>query len=280
MVIALALILALATAGEDGPDEAEVPADPDEVLVGPRPVEGDVELDEDDDHTIIVYRELLVEQARRKVIADLRQEGYTRTVERDGYTILRHDASWRGEVRLYDDGWVEFRRQPLQIEAPRIGAADRNSVGAWMACTIFPLRCIRAGGWFVGPRKLHAVERRTLAVIQDDVHSLGDRVADMHVERTVDDLPARLEALWEDGVPLEGDDPLPTHEDRRAALLAYWDSRTDSPWGESVRQAIESFLRGVVQPSEHPFTDDELAAFEAQRTAPRPLALRVPVEEE
>ena len=74
--------------------------------------------------------------------------------------------------------------------------------------------------------------------------------------------------------------PSPANRSRRAALMAYWGSRTDTAWGERVRQAVEAFCRGVVQHSEHPFTDEEIAAFNAGRPDSPPFDLeRKPIAE-
>ena len=54
---------------------------------------------------VIVYGELLVEQARQEVVEDLRDAGYTQVVKRDDHVIYRHPDVWRGEVHIYDDGW-------------------------------------------------------------------------------------------------------------------------------------------------------------------------------
>ena len=66
-----------------------------------------------------------------------------------------------------------------------------------------------------------------------------------------------LQKLWDEGLPLEGEAVLATHSERRAAIYAFWSTRTDTPHGEAVRQAVEGFVRGVVQTSEHPFPADE-----------------------
>ena len=29
-------------------------------------------------------------------------------------------------------------------------------------------------------------------------------------------------------------------------VLTYWETRTDTPWGEEVRQAVEAFVRDVL----------------------------------
>ena len=68
--------------------------------------------------------------------------------------------------------------------------------------------------------------------------------------------------------------------ERRAALLDFWDSRTDTEWGEVIRGGVESFCRGVVQHSDTPFTPEEIAAFNKPNRASRPFRLERSASEE
>ena len=57
-----------------------------------------------------------------------------------------------------------------------------------------------------------------------------------------------------------------TYAERREALYSFWQSRTDTPHGEAVRQAVEAFVRGVVQGSEHPYPMAEVNWFSSKVT--------------
>lgn len=223
--------------------------------------------------TIVVYSREQVEAAREEVIEDLENMGYTRRIEKDGAVVMRHDQPWKGEVWLHDDGWMRIKRQPVRIEAPASAFGPRNSAGSWAGCILLPFRCIRTGGQFVSKRKFIAQETRAAEHVVEQVAAWSDKVADFRVTEKVDALPARMDALWNDGVPLEGEGHLATVDERKLALLSYWESRTDNPWGEAVREAVESFLVGVVQDSETPITPDELMAFNRRSRASRPLVL-------
>ena len=107
----------------------------------------------------------------------------------------------------------------------------------------------------------------------------GDRVADRETDRTVNELPDQLIALWEQGEPLEGQATLDSFEQRRAALLAFWDSRTDTEWGDTVRQAVEAFILAEVQTSDHPFSKHDVRRFNTGRVATRELVLHREFEE-
>ncbi len=221
---------------------------------------------------IDVYGDLEVEVARRAVVEALRAEGFTEELRRDDYLLLRSEAGWRGEVRLYDDGWVLIKRQPVRFVPPDLGFAESGSPLSWLTCAL-PVFCLRAGGQLVGQRKFMAVETRTAGAVNYELTTLADEIADKAVGAAVNDLPERLAALWEEGVPLEDGPAAASWSERRMALFAFWDSRTDTPWGDQVRDAVEAFIRAEVQTSEHPFSPAEIAALDARRTCRRPFTL-------
>lgn len=211
-------------------------------------------------YEVIVYGELLVEQARAAVIEQLHDLGYdAEVVDRGDHVVYRHAQAWYGEVVLYDDGWMQVKRQALRVEGHPIGPVKKDSPVAWAGCLVWPWLCLRTSGATYGTRKWRSRETMTVDSVHEKVQTYADRVADLATSRKVDSLPDRLAALWDDGVPLVAGPSLPTPEDRRRALYDYWASRTDTPWGRDVQAAVEAFCRGVVQHSDHPFTADELA---------------------
>lgn len=223
---------------------------------------------------VIVYGEIMIERARQKVEQGLEEAGYVDKIEKNGKTIYRHPAAYMGQMVVDDDGWVVFERQPVQMVAPGLPFADENSAVAWMGCVFYAPACLRTGGQLVGKRKFRGYERRVVGRVHEDVADWGDRIADLAVDQKVEGLPARLEALWAAGVPLDDDGAtLETPTERRQALLAFWASRTESAWGEEVREAVEAFCRGVVQQSDDPFPRWEIDAFNGTSTASRPFSL-------
>lgn len=224
---------------------------------------------------VTVYAEERVRQARERVVQELEALGFVQSEKVGDREVFRHDAPWKGEVVLHDDGWTVVRRQPLRVEGRQMPWTRANTPVAWAGCLAYPWLCVRWGGMLVSTRKWRAQEGRTVERIHADVEVWGDRIADLQTQRKTNRLPEALEALWERGVPLEpGAEILSTPEARRAAILAYWDSRTESSWGHSVRGTVESFCRAVVQTSDHPFTDDEIASFNASRRAEERFDLR------
>lgn len=214
------------------------------------------------DEEIIVYGELRVARAREAVVAELQELGYdAKIIDRGNHVVYRHAAPWHGEVVLYDDGWMQVKRQPLRVEGRKVPWAREGSPLAWAGCLVYPWACLRVNGAFVGQRKWRGTETRVVARTQATVTEWGDRVADLATERTVDGLPDALAALWEHGTPLDGGPALSTYQARRTALVTLWRTRTETVWGAQVRAAIRAFIRGVVQPSDHPFSAAELTAF-------------------
>jgi hypothetical protein len=230
---------------------------------------------DDADTTIVVYGYgLEVERARQQLIKQLASEGYTTVIRKDGYTILRHENTWDGDVLLYDDGWVRIKRQPLQIRPIALPFAKEGSALSWAACALAPFACVRTSGLLYGKRKFSGVKNRTLHAVEPEIQNLADRVADQATAQTIETLPKRLEALWTTGAPIDPDDRVCTSfDDKKAALLDYWDSRTDTPWGDRVRLAVEAFVRGEVQTSEHAFSAEEIVAFNQRRSCSRELDL-------
>ncbi|MCA9571393.1 MAG: hypothetical protein KC656_26320, partial [Myxococcales bacterium] len=221
--------------------------------------------------------ELRVEQARQQVVQDLVELGFTDEVTRLGdRTIYRHGAAWAGEVVLFDDGWMRVKRQPLRVEGRPMPWAKLDTPGAWLGCFVWPWLCVRTSGATFGHRKWLAHEGRTVEALHADVETWGDRIADLATDRTVAALGPRLEALWEHGVPLGGSGPpLASMADRRQDLLSFYATRTDTIWGDEVRDAVGGFCRAVVQHSDDPFTDAELRDFSARHPGlPSPLTPR------
>lgn len=227
-------------------------------------------------HELIVYGDLRVAQAIDAVVEGFQDEGFTEVVDKGDYLRLRSDAPWKGEVRVYKDGWIRTRRQPVRVVAPEVPWAPDDSPGAYATCILWPPACVKVGGVLVSRRKLRGVQVRAIAGVQDEIEELGDTVADREVEKVVNDLPYRLERLWRDGTPLFDEGHYATPADRKAAILDYWESRTDTVWGDHVRLAVEAFIREEIQYSDHPYTPEEVASFNETRHCERVLDLDRP----
>lgn len=206
------------------------------------------------DEEITVFGSPRVIQARQDLMDQLTLQGFSKVKRRDGKWVLLQGSKgklglggiWKGKIELHDSGLVQHKRRGLHGVLPT--------------------------GW-VGPRKLGAFRSQTIEAAAPQIRALGDRMADDAVASKLDWLPQALQELWDHGTPIDGGPPLKTHQQRRSALLQYWESRTETVWGQQVRNAVQAFLRGVVQPSEHPFTEEEIAVFNAQSRAKPELML-------
>ena len=240
------------------------------------------EPDNDDEvEEIIVYGEILVARARKQVELELKNEGYSEVIERGDKVIFRHPSAWKGEVVLHDDGWMVARRQRVRFEGREMPWAEKNSPLAVAGCFVYPWLCLRMGGLMVGKRKYRAQEGRTLSEVHDEAEEWAARIADLSVDHKMNALPNQLTALWNEGIPLEGEGgSIADYSDRKLALLAFWESRTDTAWGERIREGVEAFIRAEVQHGEHAFTDEEIATFNENSVASRPFSLARPVVQE
>jgi hypothetical protein len=232
----------------------------------------------EDIEEITVYAEEQVRRAKQRVVEDLEVLGYDQVARVGDREVYRHSEPWKGEVVLHDDGFSVVRRQPLRVEGRKMPWTAQNTPVAWAGCLIYPWACVRIGGAMISTAKWRAVEGRTVDQIHGDVSTWGDRIADLHTRQNAALLPDALEALWERGVPLTEGPTLSTPAARRQAILAYWDSRTETEWGEEMRRTVEAFCRGVIERSESPFTAAELEAFNGSRRAERPFDLTRPDE--
>ena len=226
------------------------------------------------DEVIIVYGEQRIEEARDKVIADLHHLGYRQVKDKGDRLVLKHVTTWKGKVVLHDDGFLEHRRQGVKGTMPDTFFRRASPAVGWVPCLVVPTACVKIGGVVVSRQKLTHIRTRTTQVVRRDLEDLNARISDHATDETLEALPGALERCWHDGIPLWGEAALPTHADRRAHLLSYWASRTRTPWGERVRAAVGSFLRGEVQASAHPVTEAEVAAMQAAHPDAPPLRLR------
>jgi hypothetical protein len=226
------------------------------------------------DTEIVVIGEREVEAARQQVVATVGDLGYTKAKDRGDRVVLKDpDDHWRGKVLIWDDGRIAARR--TGPTGKKMAPIKGTNIRPYPLCIIAPTACVAFGSAFMADRKWAAVERNVVDATDDGVQVWNEKISDREAVGRLAEVPDRLAATWETGAPLVGTGPLVTFEARRAEILAYWESRTETRWGEDVRAAIERFARAVVMASDHPFTEDEIAAFNATSTSSRPFDLTV-----
>lgn len=115
-------------------------------------------------------------------------------------------------------------------------------------------------------KKLHRSRREVREWVQPEISSLQAAIADRAQRDRVELLLVALDDLWLHGVPLFEDGP-PIHHlpARRAAVLNYWATRTESDGGRAMQRVVSDWPIEVVQRSDTPLTDDEIAAAESRR---------------
>jgi len=280
-------VLLTAWAGDEGaspPDEAppdEVPVDEagDEVVGG---------LNEEGVYEVYVWGEDAMREAREALVSKMDRMGWRQTRRAaNGDLIFRGPARWTGAARVTQEGLISFTRPVVVYSSFDLAEAtisperDQDPDGSGEAypglgrdrpaAVLSPRLLI-----LPSKRKLAAAQGKVLTGIQPELTHYRAVLQETAFQETLYELPGRLDALWEQGVPLVGGEVLETPEARRAAALDYWATRADTPHGHQVCQEVELWLARTVQPSEHPVTRAEQDAANARRSDGRRLDLVSP----
>lgn len=210
-------------------------------------------------------------------------------------TIFRSDTDWKPDLVLHDDGFLEWRRQPPMLVTPKQFIEDgpaqamarmilaeggarsdadevilKQAAGSGFGVAV-PLpegqvgtvKLLSTAGWSAEPKKVKAAAGDVMDALREELHDLNEARAALAGEVRAAQVPDELLAIWRGPG---------TVQERHQRLYTFWDSRTDTPQGQAVREAARAFLVGVVQASADPITPDELAALNATRTGPEALA--------
>lgn len=204
-----------------------------------------------------VFADPAVSRARAQLFQELKDQGYRKGDHKDDRTIFRSYTPYHPRVVVHDDGWVYLQREPPRFHSPGKAFADQGSPANYLLCILAPTACISIGGWMIGDRKYQALEGDILDAIHGDVNVLNEAVARKALELRVNtDIPADCEKIWSENLPGDA---------RRRLLFTFWETRLDSPEGDTARRAIMAFIKGEVMQSELPFTEDEIGVMNTQR---------------
>lgn len=253
---ALLALLAAPAAAEDPPRAPPPEAEP-APRAEPPAAQGDEE--------IIVFGQIQAAKARGRLDRDIRQLGYRPGEKKGDHTVYRPETVWKPTVVVYDDGFVILRRTRPRFE-PWVKGKTKL---VWLSCVPpFTLMCIKLSGWLVSPARLEAQKSRVATGIDPELRGWREALVAQNMERRIGvDLPEALDLLWLEGRPMRPDrPPLPSPEERRAAVLAFWAERSCTPEGQAVRDLVEIFLAMEVQRSPFPATSAELRAAEAAQS--------------
>jgi len=225
-------------------------------------------------YEVVVWGRHAVRQARAEVVRGMEELGYRAVRERGDAVVFRPPSPWMGRALLYRDGRLDFRTPMFAakgVSAPPPAQLDHG----------VDLDRQATDGIAVGPEvhvfisrtKVHAVHRRTREALQPRLQAYQAVIRETAYREALDSLADRLDALWLQGVPLQGGGVLDTPQSRRAAVLDYWATRASTPEGHGTCDAIELWLRETVQTSEHPLTAAEIETANARRGGDRRLGV-------
>ncbi len=235
----------------DAPDAEAVPED-----------------EEEADYTVIVVREQDVRAARDALVREMESLSWKTKRKRDGRVVFKGPEPWMGKMTLRPNGVIDFTTPSIafggtggvdtEYQANPRSNMDPQTGSAGVAIG------------FDGKRKAAAVQSELRAAITDDLEHLRSTIRARGFGRMVEQLPDRLDGVWNDGIGMDGSS-LHDPTDKRRDVLSYWSSRTDTPEGRVVMRTIEVWLRQTVMLSDHPVTPQEAADAEAARDDGRTL---------
>jgi hypothetical protein len=260
-------LLWTALAWADGPPEGWTPLPP------PAPIEEGAPVAE-----MLIVGGPRIAAARAELVASLAAQGWTTRdrTRRDGAIVVAPPEAWMGRMLLHPDGRLDFANPAINLD-PAGAAAIPN--GRTPFADAGPTASPSGQFGMVERSKQVAVQDALRVAIAPQVAAWREAIASRATAEALAALEKRLVDLWVDGVGL-GRETLATSVERRAALLDYWATRTDTPEGRAAMRIVESFLRARVQTSSDPVTADEAAAAAARREDGRALDLALEPRDE
>lgn len=214
---------------DDPPAEIRPAEDPDEAAAPPE---------------VVVWGRLAVDRARDALVRRIEALGYREVRRRDDAVVLA-SGDWRGRVVVTPDGALSFTR-PIagfgspdpslyafdpSTDLPGPSRAAATGPGAGVTLWVLPSAEKRA--------EAHQFVFDATTTERVALRSIVERTAQ---EEWLEALPERLDRLWTLGEPLAAGAPLVAVEDRPAAVLGYWASRPDDPFGLRVTEVVEAWM--------------------------------------
>lgn len=237
----------------------------------------------DDDgfsYTITVHGEPAIRQARWDAVIALKRLGWDPRQKDGGRTVFKPPRPWLGRAELDAEGNLSFRYPLVRFRSASLSPTQpmdptesnphlQRSPSGHMRDGGFTLPAGQAGLWIKPSHKiLDGWYDRTRIAVEPQLRNLAIARRDTAIAARLDEVIAQLDALWADGTPLVGGQPVPEPE-RTRAVLFFWATRADSFEGQQVTRTVETWLRNNVEPTEEQRTAAEKLRQDGRRL-PRP----------
>lgn len=235
----------------------------------PEPVLADV------DYEVVVTADRDVAEARERVQQAVRDLGYGRGLTLGQRTHHRHPLFWKGGVMVHEQGFARihvprFVVLPGTPEDPVPKAARSESqLLKGETPTLPPVASVT---FLIGGRRWRQGQLSAIAsALEPHLREYRDAIAHREQAWRLLELHGVLDRAWEAGLAPDGTPIGDTPADRRAWLADRWLNTADTVDGAEVRLRIAQFVQLRVQPSDHPFTEAELASLAARSPFLDPL---------
>ena len=208
-------------------------------------------------YEVTVWGEAAIRDQRARVVRTFEGQGW-RAKDRGDEVRFRGPRAWMGKGHLDVATGTFTWSQPVVVLYAATGQRLSDPVPGSPNLSTGGGLSLQFG--IPSPRKVRGTQDRVFAEVASSLEAYRSVIAETEFRTRLAALPDRLDALWTTGAPLDEGAPLADAAARRAAVLAYWRSRADTPEGRAFARAVEAWVHATVQPSATPFTDAEVAA--------------------
>ena len=234
---------------------------------------------------VVVYGQLAIDKARDALVREMERLGWRAIDKGDGVITFRTPAAFLGRA-TFDPGLgtLDFRRPAAGVtlaptDAPAApttpdpggmpyASTGYSGAGLWLLPATFVGTYLSMLLWLLPAKhKVDPVWHAVRDATDDELAAYRAVVFETNVRARLDRLPSDLDALWDRGVALDGAPGAVPEDQRLAAILDHWASRTATPEGDRVMAAIEAWLHARVEAIPEPLAE----AAEAKRPDGRRL---------
>lgn len=226
---------------------------------------------------IIVYGELAKAKARDALVHEMQALGWHAVDKGGGRYVFKGPSAWMGKARFDPEmGNLDFSKPAVGFRLASYDEPDAVPTTTRYDSDGQPVDApvsSGAGFWLLpSKRKVDAVWSHVRTETRDELDAYQRVLIGTAFEDRLAAMPARLDALWREGVSLESGPPAPVEagEPRVRQVLAFWATRIDSPEGRRMMKAVEAWIDANLVEGGH-LTDALRQEYEAQRDDGRRL---------